>query len=436
MKETHIKFDYGYIVEEKVFLKGYLNFPDRQIGEVKINEEATLDYFKRRFELANQKVEDLYTLVDEAQNKGSYLMKLIHLREYLSEFDGLGNFLLLFKKLDELEESLKTQVSQNRVRNLEIKRALIEEAVDLTKLDEDWKEASEIAKELKMKWIKTGSVPKEMEEAIEDEFQKYLKVFFENRKEHFDSKLKVTRDRINHYTNIIDEAHKIKYSQIWDETADRFKKLHEEWKTIGKIPHKKATRMWERFREASDLFFEKYKGVKGIPNKPRVQRADPKVLLQEKICTEVESFLSKNEVPIEDAAIKTKDLMMKWRNVGIHPKMQNRDLQERFRNACDKIFETNYLVRVIKRKHPSFDDKPRADQLRIQIAVMNDLVRKDKMQLEQYEYEGRSMNSGNNRNLVMDKELQTKLNIQKRKISVKETLLDQYKQELTGTKNK
>jgi hypothetical protein len=70
----------------------FMGYPDRQIGEVKQSVEASVKYFRDRFETAIQKVDELYKLVEEAQNKGSYLMKLLHLRQYLIEFDGLGDY--------------------------------------------------------------------------------------------------------------------------------------------------------------------------------------------------------------------------------------------------------------------------------------------------------------------------------------------------------
>jgi hypothetical protein len=83
---------YGYAEDGKVYLNGYLNLPTRAIGVVKDSEQASIQYFIKRFELAQQKVDELAKSVQTTTNRGSYLMKLIHLREYLSAFDGLGDF--------------------------------------------------------------------------------------------------------------------------------------------------------------------------------------------------------------------------------------------------------------------------------------------------------------------------------------------------------
>ena len=56
---------YGYIKDGKVFLKGFLGKPDREIGEVKEDEASTLNYFEARFEQIKEKVERLKTDIQE-----------------------------------------------------------------------------------------------------------------------------------------------------------------------------------------------------------------------------------------------------------------------------------------------------------------------------------------------------------------------------------
>ena len=46
MENATLMDEYGYVSDGKVFLKGYLGNPDRQIGEVKRTEQEAIDYFK------------------------------------------------------------------------------------------------------------------------------------------------------------------------------------------------------------------------------------------------------------------------------------------------------------------------------------------------------------------------------------------------------
>src|SRR5690554_4625643 len=97
---------YGYIKENKVYLKGFLNQEDRVIGEVKEDEESTLKYFEDRFQTVKEKVDKLKQDIEENQNKGSFLMKLIHLRDSLMQYDALGDFVPLIEELNNLESYL------------------------------------------------------------------------------------------------------------------------------------------------------------------------------------------------------------------------------------------------------------------------------------------------------------------------------------------
>ena len=57
--------NYGYCKEGKVFLKGYADYPDRQIGVVRNTEEEALQYFVNRFTIAENKVALLFEQVEE-----------------------------------------------------------------------------------------------------------------------------------------------------------------------------------------------------------------------------------------------------------------------------------------------------------------------------------------------------------------------------------
>ncbi len=95
MKEIQWSDEFGYITNGKVFLRGYFDYPDRQIGEVKLTQEASIKYFQDRFELAARKSKTFtnWWIMPRIRDLTSWL---IHLREYLAAFDGLGDFPALF----------------------------------------------------------------------------------------------------------------------------------------------------------------------------------------------------------------------------------------------------------------------------------------------------------------------------------------------------
>jgi hypothetical protein len=84
----------------------------------------------------------------------------------------------------------------------------------------------------------------------------------------------------------------------------------------------------------------------------------------------------------------------------------------------------NYLLRVISYRHPALDEKPRVEQLKIMINQMDYMTKKEKNELDAFitdsQYAGQ----------MGDKLVMNKINTQKRKISMKETLLIEFKKEL------
>ncbi|MFT5916961.1 MAG: hypothetical protein ACI81T_003474, partial [Bacteroidia bacterium] len=69
--------DYGYIKDEKVYLKAYLDQEYREIGVVRDGDEVSLQYFVDRFETISKKLDEVAENIQTSDNKGSYLMKLL-----------------------------------------------------------------------------------------------------------------------------------------------------------------------------------------------------------------------------------------------------------------------------------------------------------------------------------------------------------------------
>lgn len=415
--ERLLEDEYGYVLGDKVYLKSYLDFPDREIGEVRRTPEEAVQYFKNRFSIAEAKVIQLFQQVDEAQNKGSYLTKLLQLRKTLSEFDGWGDFVPFFDKLQTLEVYLRELIVVNQKKNLEIKQALIEEmkvVADRT----DWAEATEEIQEIKLKWLKTGPVEKPLDTELEEAFMVLADTFFQRRREFFIEKNRIIDEKIAHYASLVQAARDLQRAEDLDDAFQKIRQLQNEWKTIGVIPPKKQKMLWRDFQYVNNGFFYRYNRAKGIVQKPR---ENPFLDALKRMADEaVKLPYSDDMVKASDRA---KELLNEWKNTSSKLKVVDRDISEKFRLACDKVFEMNYLMRVISYRYPDFRDKPRRDQLKIQIHQMDYLVKKERNDLDAY-----PVADSFNRNEDMDR----KINTQKRKVAVKEMILTELRETLNN----
>ncbi len=411
--------EYGYCQDGKVYLKSYAEYGERQIGVVRNTEEEALQYFVNRFSIAENKVSLLFDQVEEAQNKGSYLTKLLQLHKSLTEFDGLGNFIPLLERLDGMELELRELILNNQIKNLEIKKALIEEVREAGKI-EDWAVATETIMEIKAKWLKTGPVDKNLQDGVEGKFDEIVDEFFVRRREYYSEKNRIIDEKLATLQRIVDDARNLRYEKDIDVAFEIIKNLQREWKTIANVPPKKQSLLWKQFKRSNDFFFERYNRDKGIVTTIRI---DPRVQQMKEMTTELET-LFKVQTEIPATSEKAKGYLVKWKELAAQTKTLDRSIAERFRNVCDKIFEMNYLLRVISYRHPALDEKPRVEQLKIMINQMDYMTKKEKNELDAFITD--SQYSGQ----MGDKLVMNKINTQKRKISMKETLLIEFKKEL------
>jgi len=251
MENPTLMDEYGYVLDGKVFLKGYLGNPDRQIGEVKRTEQEAIDYFKNRFNIASAKVEQLEKDVEEAQNKGSYLTKLVQLRKKLLTFDGLGDFIPLLARLDTQEVVLDDLIKINQEKNLEIKRALLEDARAVQVENDDWQLATDQLQEIKSKWIRTGPVEKEFHEEVENEFQLLLDTFFQSRRDFFSELNNTIADRIEKYTELIAKSDALVRMYDVEEASRQLRQIRNEWKDVGEVPVKRSAKMYKQFKRSN-----------------------------------------------------------------------------------------------------------------------------------------------------------------------------------------
>ena len=409
---------YGYTKNGKVYLKGYLNYHDREIGVVKESEEASLAYFTERFKLAEKKVADLKDAIEKAENKGSYLMKLIHLRQYLLEFDGLGDFIPLLNQLDELEQYLRGLVNQNKEKNRRIKEAILSE-LNILKETIDWKTASVKVKELKDRWIKTGSAQKGIEEELEKQFSESLSTFYERRRKFFEDREILFNKRYEKYLDILNRIKDLK-DNLDENSILPFKLLQEEWKKVGTIP-----------ASMGKTIFQEYKALKKeIAAKLRtIKKAKPKVDLTSwiKICEEIEALVKQHPATTE---LKLRNLQQAWKKLGNIPHPKKEELVERYKTACEKVNEYGHLYASILRRFPNFDEKPIVERYKIQISQMRYLLSRDEEELRKTQATIQNHNAQYGTSRDIDKEILSRYNMLKRRVAMKQQVLKELERSL------
>lgn len=440
---TAINHEFGYIQEGKVFRKGFLDFPDRQIGEVKQDEQTTIQYFEDRYAIANGKVEQLEKQVEEAENKGSYLMKLIHMRDYLINFDGLGDFVVLFERLDNIEKDLRVIIDQNRQKNLEIKRALLEEAKEYAEI-QDLREAGDKYKDLKMRWIKTGSLDEQYKEEVENRFHEIVQGFYDRRQAYFDHRHKMMERKIDQYRELVERTESLKTELDARKAVDQSRRLQQEWRRLDKIPAVVRNELWATFKRNNDFIYRRFKqeqrrgsssssyssSSSSYSNNRRTggggtyQNKEQNLIAKKELLERVRLLEHKSD---RQSVEEVKQLQSTWKSIGSVPPDEGRKLAENFHTICDLVRERNFLDKLSYSRLGG--DPDRREELELKIKILQDLLTRDERELETFQNNTGKLNSDtNNFNRMVD----GKLNLQQRKVTVKRRIMDELRTELSA----
>lgn len=407
---------YGYIKNSKVYLKGFLGQEDRVIGEVKEDEESTIKYFETRFDHLKEKVATLRKDIEENQNKGSFLMKLIHLKDSLMQADALGDFVPLIEELSQLEAYLNEIIQSNRVKNLEVKRQLIEEA-ETRKNDTDWKETTEFYKDLKLRWIKTGPVEKELHDEIEEEFDSRVQHFFENRRHFYEGMAMQAEENIKVYEALVNQAREAHDFPDAKTAFEISKKIQKEWKSAGKVPAEKRQPLWDEFSRLNNRIFSRYK--RSLQTGP--QMSSKEVMQKVESLTNEIKELSSQPSTYEIVG-KAKEIQAEWRKLPVRKPREANLLVRSFQFFSDIVFEKAFLEKLVHGKYNDFDSKPESEKTQIKTAILKDLLKRDQTELETAQENSQNfrVNSGD-----FDAMMKKKLFAIKRKVDVKNYILKQ-----------
>ncbi|MBR3711530.1 MAG: DUF349 domain-containing protein [Bacteroidales bacterium] len=233
------------------------------------------------------------------------------------------------------EHYSKIQDEQNA--NLATKTALCEKAEEL--LNEEytsinvWQKKSTDLSELFKVWKTVGPASKKQNEEIWTRFKTAMDTFFAKKKEFFANLKDRQTENLERKINLCIEAEALQESTEWKKATERFKKIQEEWKTIGPVPKRHADKIWKRFRAACDTFFgrkaEHFGGLK--------EEEAANLTAKQAIIEAIKNFELKTNRAENMEAIKA--LQKQWIEIGHVPIKVKDSINSEYRKAVDALFD-------------------------------------------------------------------------------------------------
>lgn len=148
--------------------------------------------------------------------------------------------------------------NEERRGNLERKVTLIERAEALAD-STDWIKTADELKKLQTEWQQIGPVPRQDSKVSWKRFREACDRFFTRRNADLAVRKEAWSANLARKEAMCKRAEELAASIEWDKGAAEIRRLQAEWKNVGPVRRNKSEAIWQRFRAASDLFFERYK---------------------------------------------------------------------------------------------------------------------------------------------------------------------------------
>jgi len=219
-----------------------------------------------------------------------------------------------------------------RADNLVKKQALVERAEALAD-STDWVKTASQMQALQADWKAIGPVSRGQEKAIWERFRAACDRFFTRRQDDLKKRKDEWSSNLARKEALCVQAEALAESTDWNAAAAALKKLQAEWKTIGPVRKAKSEAIWQRFREACDRFFERFKHRDSLELQEKAKARD-------EVIRELEALLPYEGGPTEppEHLYKTiQDARVRWQQAPELPRGVQQDLAVRYHQVLSRL---------------------------------------------------------------------------------------------------
>ena len=222
--------------------------------------------------------------------------------------------------------------------NYRIKLGIIEELKELIDTDETLGNTFAKFRELQQRWKETGVVPQQHVKDLWETYNLYVENFYNFIKINKDLRDLDLKKNLERKEGLCAEAEALAEERSIIDAFNRLQKLHDEWRETGPVAKELKDQLWERFKAASTVVNKRHQTYFEMLKEEQVRNLEQKSLL----CEEVEKMVESNPSTLKAwnrATERLQDIQTRWKSIGFAPRKENNKIYERFRAACDKLFE-------------------------------------------------------------------------------------------------
>jgi len=253
-------------------------------------------------------------------------------REYRE--DVWNRFSEATKEIHRKRHELQDKLEEKYKENVDLKLAVIEKikSIDTSQISSHklWQEQIKKLEGFREEFFAIGKVPRTKSDEVWHKFRQATREFNSAKNDFYKGLKKGQTENLKKKLELVEKAESMKDSEDWEETTEIFKKIQSDWKTIGHVPRKDSDKIWKRFKNACNHYFDRLHA-----RKSNVTQEQSKVIEDKKsMLDELKSFVASKEITMEGV----EEYRTKWRNLGRLPE-KVRHLESKFGKQLDAAYK-------------------------------------------------------------------------------------------------
>lgn len=266
---------------------------------------------------------------------------------------------------------------KDMLQNLDLKMELVEKAEN-NAASEEWKETTELFKQLMDQWKSIGRTLPEKNEELWNRFIAAKNAFYDRKKQHFES---IQQEQESNYVvklALVEKAEALKESTDWTGTSQAYADLMEEWKNAGRVPVDKADELWNRLNAAKEHFFQ---GKRHHFEAFRVSLED-NYAQKMSLLKRAESL--KNSTHWRESTEELNELMTEWKKIGPVPREHSDRIWEEFIAARTFFFNRKDADRERRKSQAEKQLVNRTQQTRNFLVKLEEELKEEQSKLDDF----------------------------------------------------
>jgi hypothetical protein len=231
------------------------------------------------------------------------------------------------------------EIAQQETSNLETKKKILEKAKGIAEENfenaKQWQAMTDMMTKLFDEWKATGFGPKKENQKVWEDFRTSLNNFYTKKRDFFGELKKVHKSNKEKKLAIITKAEEISKGSYdnFEEPTKQILQLQQDWKTAGHIEQWEENKLWKKFREACDAFFN----LRREKFEVRDAEYSKNLELKEELVKRVEAFIPSGNHEEDLSALKS--FSEEWKTIQHVPIKEKQKIWEKFKKALDNSYD-------------------------------------------------------------------------------------------------